>query len=205
MRRGLSNSRQESNMKLSRKELRQLIEGFIADQHGRLRKVGPNVSDDYEHRIADDFMSRTTSQMDPSLKSKIDTLYTADLDSQGSAIHLAGSLTGANEEAIGDAQFDARTAIDDRFDEFKDEEFNKGDIDLGLLKSFLNYLHKKGELVTTEKNKPYLTVYDVQEMFSQRYPGMGTYTDEFNFLNLGVEVYGDDFYIVGYDPEKFNI
>ena len=27
--------------------------------------------------------------------------------------------------------------------------------------------------------------------------------DEFNFLNLGVEVYGDDFYIVGYDPEKF--
>jgi len=198
-------NKNRANMKLSRNELRHLVEGFIADQYGRLRKVGPNPGDDYEHRIADEFMSRTTSQMDPSLKRKIDTLYTADPDSQGQGIELAGSLTGATDKEVGDAKFDARTAIGEEFDEFKDIEFNKGDIDLGLLKSFLNYLHKKGELVTTEKNKPYLTVYDVQEMFSQRYPGMGTYTDEFNFLNLGVEVYGDDFYIVGYDPEKFNI
>ena len=42
-------------------------------------------------------------------------------------------------------------------------------------------------------------------MFAKRYPGMGSYTDEFNFLNLGADVYGDDFYIIGYDPMKFNI
>lgn len=199
-------------MKLTRKELRHLIEGFIAGPDGRIRRIGVNAGDDYEHKISDDFMQRNTRQMDPTIKSKLDTLYTSsdtidaiDLGSQKQSIELAASLSGANDEEIKDAKFDLDTALDDKFEPFKDEEFNKGDIDLGLLKSFLNYLHKKGELVTTDKNKPYLTVYDVQEMFEKRYPGMGSYTDEFNFLNLGVEVYGDDFKIVGYDPMKFNV
>ena len=195
-------------MKLTRKELNKLIEAFIASADGKVRRIGKDAGADYEHRLADKMMDKGIADLPPDFKSKISTLYdpnSADLESKMQALELTAGLGTTSDDELDTAKFDIDTAFGEEFDAIKDEEFNRGDIDLGLLKSFLNYLHKKGELVTTEKNKPYLTVYDVQEMFSQRYPGMGTYTDEFNFLNLGVEVYGDDFYIIGYDPEKFNI
>ena len=195
-------------MKITRKKLRQLIEAFIASADGKVRHVGGDPFDggDYEHRLADKIMDKGTSGLPPDIKSKISTLYdpnSDNLEAKKQALELTAGLGTISDDELDTAKFDMDTAFGEEFEAFKDEEFNKGDIDLGLLKSFLNYLHKKGELVTTEKNKPYLTVYDVQEMFSQRYPGMGTYTDELNFLNLGVEVYGNDFHIVGYDPEKF--
>ena len=195
-------------MKITRKNLNKLIEAFIASADGKVRRIGKDAGADYEHRIADKTMEKGLSDLPPDFKSKISTLYdpnSDDLETKKQALELAAGLGTISEDELDTAKFDIDTAFSEKFEPFKDEEFNKGDIDLGLLKSFLNYLHKKGELVTTQKNKPYLTVYDVQEMFSQRYPGMGTYTDELNFLNLGVEVYGDDFYIIGYDPEEFNI
>ena len=195
-------------MKLKRKELRQLIEAFIASADGKIRRVGKDMGADYEHRIADKLMDKGTANLPAEFKSKISALYNPnsdDLESKKQALELTAGLGATSDDELDTAKFDIDTAFGEEFDSFKDEEFNKGDIDLGLLKSFLNYLHKKGELVTTDKNKPYLTVYDVQEMFEKRYPGMGSYTDEFNFLNLGVEVYGDDFKIVGYDPMKFNV
>jgi hypothetical protein len=195
-------------MKLTRKKLRGLIEAFIASADGKLRRVGKDAEADYEHRLADKIMDKGIADLPANFKSKLSTLYdpnSDDLESKKQALELTAGLGAVSDDELETAKFDIDTAFGEEFDAIKDEEFNRGDIDLGLLKSFLNYLHKKGELVTTEKNKPYLTVYDVQEMFAKRYPGMGSYTDEFNFLNLGVEVYGDDFYIVGYDPMKFNI
>ena len=197
-------------MKITRKNLNKLIEAFIASADGKIRHVSgdPFEGGDYEHRLADKIMDKGIAGLPPDLKSKLSTLYNPNsdnLETKKQALELTAGLGTISDDELDTAKFDMDTAFGEEFEPFKDEEFNKGDIDLGLLKSFLNYLHKKGELVTTEKNKPYLTVYDVQEMFAKRYPGMGTYTDEFNFLNLGVEVYGDEFYIIGYDPEKFAV
>ena len=195
-------------MKITRKNLNKLIEAFIATADGKVRHIGKDGAEDYEHRLADKIMDKGTADLPPDFKSKISTLYdpnSDDLESKKQALELTAALGGISGDELDTAIFDIDTAFGEQFEDFKEEEFNKGDIDLGLLKSFLNYLHKKGELIPTEKNKPYLTVYDVQEMFRKRYPGMGGYTDEFNFLNLGVEVYGDDFYIIGYDPMKFNV
>lgn len=195
-------------MKITKKELNRLIEAFIASADGKLRRVGKDAGADYEHRLADKIMDKGVANLPSDFKSKFSTLYdpnSDDIELKKQALELTAGLGTISDDELDTANFDIDTTFGEEFDAIKDEQFNKGDIDLGLLKSFLNYLHKKGELVTTEKNKPYLTVYDVQEMFEKRYPGMGSYTDEFNFLNLGVEVYGDDFYIIGYDPMKFNI
>ena len=193
-------------MKITRRNLNKLIEAFIASADGKLRRVGKDVGADYDHRLANKIMDKGIARLEPPYQSKLSTLYNPnsyDADSKKQALELTAGLGAISDDELDTANFDIDTTFGEEFEAFKEEEFNKGDIDLGLLKSFLNYLHKKGELIPTEKNKPYLTVYDVQEMFEKRYPGMGTYTDEFNFLNLGVEVYGDDFHIVGYDPEKF--
>lgn len=194
-------------MKITRKNLSKLIEAFIASADGKIRSIGKDDAlEDYAHGFANKTMNKAMSNLPPNIKSKLSTLYDPDGYDEAAktqALELAAGLGAITGDELETAKFDIDTALGEEFEVFKDEEFNRGDIDLGLLKSFLNYLYKKGELIPTEKNKPYLTVYDVQEMFEKRYPGMGSYTDEFNFFDLGVEVYGDDFHIVGYDPEKF--
>ena len=210
-------NKRNTNMKLSRKELRQLIEVFIAGPEGRVRKLtgNPFSGEDTEHSLTDDFMQKSLDKInDPQLKSRLDTLYAGNLDDKGQAVDLAASLIPPPEEesdeefdidsAADDAHFDLDTALNPAFDDIKDVAYQEN-VDLGLLKSFLNYLHKKGELVPTEKNKPHLTVYDVNEMFAQRYPGVDTYATELDYFKVGIEAFGDELFIIGYDPEKFDV
>ena len=194
-------------MKITRKELRHLIEAFIAGPEGRVRKLtgNPFSGEDTEHSLTDDFMQKSLVKInDPQLKSRLDTLYAGDLDDKGQAIDLAASLAGASDREADDAHFDADTALNPAFKDIKDDAYQEN-VDLGLLKSFLNYLHKKGELVPTEKNKPHLTVDKVNEMFAQRYPGVDTYATELDYFKVGIEALGHELFIVGYDPEKFDV
>ncbi len=194
-------------MKITRKELKKLIEAFISGPTGRIRKLtgNPFSGEDTEHSLTDDFMQKSLDKInDPQLKSRLDTLYAGDLDDKGQAVDLTASLAGASDREADDAHFDLDTSLNPAFDDIKDVAYQEN-VDLGLLKSFLNYLHKKGELIPTKKNKPHLTVYDVNEMFAQRYPGVDTYATELDYFKVGIEAFGDELFIIGYDPEKFDV
>jgi hypothetical protein len=192
-------------MKISRKNLNKLIEAFIATADGKVRRIGPDHGADYEHPQADKIMGKATGNLPANLRDKLSTMYSSsddDPETKKQAIELAAGLGTISSDEVDSAKFDIDVALDPRFEQFKEEEFYRGGTDLGLMKSFLNHLHKKGELVTTDPKKPYLSVYDIGDMFEKRYPGQLA-PDDTVYERLGVDVFDSDFLVVGYDPEKF--
>ena len=202
-------------MKITRKKLRQLTESFIATADGKVRRIGPDYGADYEHPHADKIMDKAMSDLPTGVKSRLSTLYDSkadgdlsldhprdNLETKRQAIELAAGLGAISSDEVDSAKFDIDVALDPRFEQFKEEEFYRGGTDLGLVKSFLNHLHKKGELVTTDPKKPYHSVYDIGDMFEKRYPGQLA-PDDTQYEKLGVDVYGGNLLVVGYDPEKF--
>ena len=137
-------------MKLSRKNLRKLIEAFIAGPDGRVRKLtgDPFTGEDTEHPYADDFMQKSLDKIDdPELKSMLTTRYEAGLSDKAQAVELATSLVPHDEDfdldrAVDDAHFDLDTALNPAFDGIKDVAFQEN-VDPGLLKTYLSYLYKK--------------------------------------------------------------
>ena len=205
-------------MRITRRQLKKLIrEAFIADAEGRVRRVGKGwISGErdssYEHPHADKIMSKATSGLDQETADKLSTLYHGSEDrsryvedemhDKKQSIELATQLAGMESKDADDAHFDIDVALDPRFEDFK-YEADLRPYDLGLLKSFLDFLHKKGELLQTDGRKPYWNVYDIGVKFVERYPGQEM-PDEFDYEKLGVHVYGGDLLVVGYDPEKFS-
>jgi len=179
-------------MKITRKDLKRLIETFIAGPDGRLRKLtgDPFTGEDTEHPHADDFMQKSLGKIDdPEHKSMIDTLYAGDLDDKGQAIDLAASLIPPSDEesdeefdidsAADDAHFDLDTALNPAFDGIKDVAYQEN-VDPGLMKTYLRYLYKKGEL------KPHFTsIHDIMDGFEEMYPGFGRPT-RVDLLRAGI-------------------
>ena len=179
-------------MQLTRKELRQLIEAFIAGPDGRLRKLtgDPFTGEDSEHRIADDFIKKSLDKIaDPREKSMIDTLYAGNLYNKGQAIDLAASLIPPPDEesdedfdldsALDDIHFELDTALNPAFKRIKDVA-SKETVDPGLMKTYLSYLYKKGEI------KPHITsINDIMDGFEERYPGFGRPT-RIDLLRAGI-------------------
>ena len=189
-------------MKLTRKDLRRLIEAFIVGPEGpastRHLDGDPFAGTDISHPVADDFMKKSLDKIDdPEYKSMIDDLYAGDLDDKGQAIDLAASLGGASDREADDAHFDSDTALNPAFDDIKDIAYREN-VDSGLLKTFLSYLHRKGELYEES-----MSIYEIMDRFEKRYPGFGRPT-EIDLLRAGVDYYNDG--LVGkIYPEKFKL
>jgi len=181
-------------MKLTRKDLKHLIEAFIVGPEGptstRHLDGDPFAGTDISHPIADDFMQKSLGKIDdPEHKSMIDTLYAGDLDDKGQAIDLAASLIPPSDEesdeefdidsAADDAHFDLDTALNPAFDGIKDVAYQEN-VDPGLMKTYLRYLYKKGEL------KPHFTsIHDIMDGFEEMYPGFGRPT-RVDLLRAGI-------------------
>ena len=196
-------------MRITHRQLKKIIkEAFIASADGKIRRIGKDSAEDYQHQYADAIMDRSRSGMDPSIADKLSMIYgpqTGDPDyskeqsARKQAIELSAGLGGISDKEADIAKFDIDTALDPRYEDFK-YDAHSSPADLGLLKSFLNYLNKKGELVVTDPKKTLNDVYDISDMFIKRYPGQG-YPDELDYEKLGAELYDGDFYIVGYDEK----
>ena len=176
-------------MKITRKELRHLIEAFIVGPEGpastRHLDGDPFAGTDVSHPVADDFMQKSLDKIDDTEhKSMIDALYARDLDDKGQAIDLAASLIPSDEEfdidrAADDAHFDLDTALNPAFDGIKDVAYQEI-VDPGLMKTYLSYLYKKGEI------KPHITsINDIMDGFEERYPGFGRPT-RVDLLRAGI-------------------
>lgn len=189
-------------MKLTRKDLRHLIEAFIVGPEGptstRHLDGDPFAGTDVSHPIADDFMQKSLGKInDPKEKSMIDTFYAGDLDDKGQAIDLAASLAGASDRETDDAYFDLDTALNPAFDGIKAVAYQEN-VDSGLLKTFLNYLHRKGELYEES-----MSIYEIMDRFEKRYPGFGRPT-KIDLLRVGIDYHNDG--LVGkIYPEKFKL
>ena len=183
------------------KELRQLIEAFIAGPDGRVRKLtgDPFSGEDYEHPHADDFIQQASSQIDePDIKDNLGNLYAEDeIDSKQQAIDLAATLSGASDRKIDDALFDLDTATNPSFERIKDDAYRFG-LDRGLLKTFLNYLFRKGELFEES-----MSIYEIQDRFAEMYPGF-TGPTRIDLLRAGIDSYNDGM-ISKVEPEKFKL
>jgi hypothetical protein len=194
-------------MKLTRKELRQLIEAFIAGPDGRVRKLtgDPFAGEDTEHPHADDFIQKSLDKIDdPELRSMIDTFYAGSPENKHQAIDLAASLTGADDPDVirrsEDSDFDLDTVFNPAFNDFKDVAYQETLFDPGLLKTYLNYLYRKRKLIKG------MSIYDIYAGFEKMYPypltGYGpTMTD---LRLLGID-FNDDETVKSIDPEKFKL
>jgi hypothetical protein len=188
-------------MKITRKNLNKLIEAFIAGPDGRVRKLtgDPFSGEDYEHSHADDFIQSVSSQIDePGVKNMLDNIYTEDdIESKQQAIDLAGSLSGASDEDIDDALFDLDTAVNPSFEGIKDDAYRYG-LDKGLLKTFLNYLYRKGELYEGS-----MSIGDIQNRFYEMYPRF-TGPTRIDLLNVGIDSHRSGM-VSKVEPEKFKL
>ena len=209
-------NKNRGNIKITRKELRHLIESgaFIAGPDGRLRKLtgDPFTGEDTEHRIADDFIKKSLDKIvDPREKSMIAALYAGDLENKAQAIDLAASLIPPPDEEsdeepfdadreADDAHFNLNTALDPAFKgpgSIEDVAYIES-FDFGLLKTYLNYLYRKGELVKG------MSIYDIYAGFERIYPPTGYGVTGVDLRLAGID-FDDDEKVKSIDPEKFKL
>ena len=195
-------------MKISKKQLRKLIkEAFIVGPEGPEStrhlsgKLTSELGTDTHHDVADDFMTRCLNQInDPEMKNMLINFYEgedADLASKSQAVDLAAGLVGASDKETEAALFDLDTALNPSFDDIKNDAFRVR-VDEGLLKTFLNYLYKKGELYTES-----MSIYDIMDSFEKMYPGFEG-PSQIDLIRAGIDFYVDGF-IEKINPEKFKL
>lgn len=188
-------------MKITRRNLKRLIEAFIAGPDGRVRKLtgDPFAGEDTEHSHADYFMQKSLDKIDdPEHKSMVSNLYAGSLENKSQAIDLAASLTGASDTEADDALFNADTALNPAFDPIKDDAYRHG-FDPGLLKTYLNYLHKKKKLKG-------MSFFDIHDGFEKMYPDSAYGPSRFDLQSLGIDFNDDDEVTVkSADAKKFKL
>jgi len=196
-------------MKLTRKELRYLIETFIAGPEGRLRKLTGNIflsEEDDKHPLADYFMQKALDKIDdPKDKRMVATLYAGSVVNKHYAIDLAASLIPESDEefdrdsAAEDAHFDLDTALNPVFKVPKRNAYYHNGFDTGLLKTYLFYLHRKKKLKG-------MSFSDIHDGFLKKYPDSAYGPSRFDLQSLGIDFNDDEEVTVkSVDPKKFKL
>ena len=194
-------------MKITRKKLEQLVETFIASADGKVRRVRGDDRDK-KHPAADQILQRAMYISGKLNQAEIDRIRnTYHYGSRGTPkpfafdmAHDFGAITGKERD---DAAYDFDVATNPDFEKVKKRVGPLvGDpVDKGLLKTFLNYLYKKGIL-----RPGYFHHSEITKMFKKMYSHEGAGTPGYHdYYSLGMVIDREDGFIDGFDPERFKL
>ena len=189
-------------MKIKRKDLKRLIEAFIVDQYGNTKHIGKKGGKHDKHLFADEVMVKSDPYafQEPEFAKKTYDMYDMnDLESKRQALDIAAAMGAISGRDAEQAQFDINIASDSAFDVIKRAS---EEVDRTLLKSFVDDLHRKGELFDPNPGAPLTDIYDISDKFVKRYPDE-TYPDIEDYEAIGgLNIYDGSFVITDYDPNE---